>query len=117
MQIYDYEHIAGPTCKHERGYNGHYITVEEMRGCGTLQCLVRKVRGWQPEDDDLDFERQSNSFLSGLSDFMPSRDSNSPDVIPARHGVDVPHAEDVVWDVSNLFATNSLVHACSEERH
>jgi len=38
----DVEHIAGPGCRNLDGYNGHNISGEEMRGCLTLQCLVRK---------------------------------------------------------------------------
>ena len=60
------EHIAGPACGHKGGYSGHRISVEEMRGCTTLQCLVRKPDGWHPEDDDEGFEREGRHFLSGL---------------------------------------------------
>lgn len=30
-----YEHIAGPDCQQTQGYQGHRISVEEMRGCHT----------------------------------------------------------------------------------
>ncbi|KYG50048.1 hypothetical protein M433DRAFT_574 [Acidomyces richmondensis BFW] len=36
------EHIAGPGRLNQDGYSGHRITLEEMRGCITSQCLVRK---------------------------------------------------------------------------
>jgi hypothetical protein len=38
----DLEHVAGPGCLDNRGYNGFEISVEEMTGCTALQCLVRK---------------------------------------------------------------------------
>ncbi|KAF2497518.1 hypothetical protein BU16DRAFT_316138 [Lophium mytilinum] len=94
----EYEHIAGPTCTCERGYNGHNIAAEEMRGCNTFQCFVRKSRGWRPEGDDQDFEAASTHFLSGLCGHMPSTDSGGyPQVIPARHGVEEVDATDHIW--------------------
>lgn len=99
---YKVEHIAGPGCLNKDGYNGHNIATEEMRGCLTLQCLVRKppvgaMLQYQPEPDDEDFERKGEFFLSGLSDYMPSRDSSNPRVYPARHGCSSPHAEGWFW--------------------
>jgi hypothetical protein len=97
------EHIAGPGCKNLHGYKGHEISVEEMRGCQTSQCLVRKPRGWtyDPLPDDEDFERNGEFFLSGLSDHMPSRDYASPVVTPERHGCREPHAENSMWDAGD----------------
>lgn len=71
-----------------------------MEGCNTLQCLTRKSYTWEAELDDLDFELQSDYFLSGLSDHMPSRDSSDPIVMPARHGLRMPNADTMLWDVS-----------------
>jgi hypothetical protein len=86
----------------ESGYNGHHITAEEMRGCNTFQCLVRKPLGWSPEQDDQDFETTSTHFLSGISDRMRSTDSGSdPEVTPARHGVGEVEAADSTWGVSS----------------
>ncbi|KAK7417483.1 hypothetical protein QQX98_004603 [Neonectria punicea] len=100
------EHIAGPNCKGQSwcggGYNGNNISVEEMRGCNTLQCLVRKKRDWQPEDDDEDFEREGKFFLSGLSDYMPSRDMDSPTVFPSRHHCADPRADTYIWDEADI---------------
>lgn len=36
------EHIAGPGCINTYGYSGHRISIEEMRTCTTVQCLVPK---------------------------------------------------------------------------
>jgi len=94
-----HEHIAGPGCLEDRGYRGSEISIEEMKGCTTVQCLVRKNDNWTPEPDDEDFELQSDFFLSGLSDHMPSRDMRSPTVTPARHGLAEPNADTCVWDV------------------
>jgi len=92
------EHIPGPKCTLDGGYNGHHIFVEAMRGCQTVQCLVLKPDNWQPQTDDEDFEISSSHFLSGLSDCMPSRDESNPEVFPARHGESSPYAENVLWD-------------------
>lgn len=83
-------------------YNGWRISVEQMRGCNTLQCLVNKSQveeGWKPEPgDDPCIEADGSYFLSGLSDFMPSRDTRYPDVYPPRHGCEDPGAENIIWD-------------------
>jgi hypothetical protein len=92
-----HEHIAGPGCKHHGGYHGHRITTQEMRGCKTSQCLVKKETVWWPESDDLDFERESGQFLSGISDHMPSRDLSRPRFIPQRHGLENPNVDSHDW--------------------
>ncbi|KAF2451018.1 hypothetical protein P171DRAFT_427261 [Karstenula rhodostoma CBS 690.94] len=99
-QQYDVEHIAGPGCLNRAGYSGHEISVEEMRGCQVSQCLMRKSGNFEPLEDDEDFERKGAFCLSGLSDHMPSRDMNVPQVKPPRHGCERPHAENTVWDES-----------------
>lgn len=96
------EHIAGPDCANNGGYGGHRISVEEMRGCCTLQCLIYKEQGWEPEPDDQEWELQGDYFLSGLGDRMPSRDMGSPDVTPARHGVYNAWADTCIWTVSSM---------------
>ncbi|KAI9836032.1 MAG: hypothetical protein M1819_001643 [Sarea resinae] len=95
------EHIAGPGCTNTAGYNGHKITFEEMEACLTNQCLVRKGSNWTPDALDQDFELTSDYFLSGLSDYMPSRDDRGPRVTPARHGMEMPHAETYIWERDN----------------
>ena len=86
------EHIAGVNCEHRRGYNGNAISAEEMRLCGTLQCIVHKdseahdgMPNWYPESDDEDFERDSKYFLSGLGDRCGSWEDDCT-VEPPRHG-------------------------------
>ena len=81
------EHLAGPGCSHHRGYSGYRITAEQMKGCATAQCLVRKTAEWRPEPDDQSFELEGDFFLSGLSGLMPSSDVDSPEFWPVRHGV------------------------------
>jgi hypothetical protein len=94
------EHIAGLECNNTYGYSGHEISAAEMRGCQTAQCLVRKPRGYKFDalPDDEEFETTGEFFLSGLSDHMPSRDTDSPCVTPDRHGCGRPHAENCMWD-------------------
>ncbi|KAK4549027.1 hypothetical protein LTR36_007483 [Oleoguttula mirabilis] len=96
------EHVAGPGCVANSGYNGHNISAEEMRGCLISQCLVRKpphgaTLRYRPDTDDEAFERDGSFFLSGLSDHMPSRDYDFPTVYPPRHGCDQPHAENYLY--------------------
>ncbi|KAJ4128221.1 hypothetical protein NW768_008509 [Fusarium equiseti] len=92
------EHIPGPECTQDGGYNGHHISVEAMKGFKDVQCLVLKPDDWTPQTDDEEFEISSSYFLSGLSDHMPSRDEGGPEVFPARHGESSPYAENVMWD-------------------
>ncbi|KAF5681223.1 hypothetical protein FHETE_12 [Fusarium heterosporum] len=94
----DWEHIASPECEQDKAYNGHHISAQAMRGCKTLQCLVRKPKDWRPAPDDEAFEAHEQFFLSGLSDHMPSRDMSSPIVYPERHGVSSPNAENCIWE-------------------
>ena len=81
-----FEHLAGPGCIHHGGYSGHGITAEQMRGCTTVQCLVRKTPEWRPGPDDQSFELDGKYFLTGLSGKMPSRDEGYPQFVPIRHG-------------------------------
>jgi hypothetical protein len=79
------EHIAGHGCKNTQGYHGGRISMEEMRNCQTVQCLLGKNDEWALESGDLDCEFESNSYLTGLDDHMPS----SGGIIrftPVRHG-------------------------------
>lgn len=99
------EHLAGPTCVAQCGYSGYRISAEEMRGCNTSQCLIRKSSEWVPEEDDQVFELSSDYFLSGLCAYMPSRDDGWPRFIPKRHGVTYNlNADNVVWShVNRIF--------------
>ena len=81
------EHIAGTGCVSEAGYSGHRISVEEMKGCRAVQCLVKKGYDWIPEDDDEDFETEGAFFLTGIGDGSPD-ESPLEGIKPARHGVD-----------------------------
>lgn len=44
MDSFDAEHIATVTCRCPLGYNGHYLSPEEAKGCTTLQGLVPKPK-------------------------------------------------------------------------
>lgn len=79
--------MAGPGCIRKLGYSGYQISVEEMKGCRAVQCLMKKGSGWRAEADDQDFELESNYFLTGLGDGSPD-ESPLMDIIPARHGVE-----------------------------
>lgn len=103
------EHVAGPKCRCKDGYSGYEISAEEMRGCQTVQCLVRKGTEFEdltvtsdPERDDEDFELRGRFILTGLSDHMPSRDSSVPKFTPGRHSCNRAHAENGFWIEESL---------------
>ena len=84
------EHIAGPGCVSEQGYSGHRISLEEMKGCRKVQCLVKKVDPdacWMVEDGDEGFEIEGKYFLSGVGDGSPD-EGPLEDLEPVRHGVE-----------------------------
>ncbi|KAL2839091.1 hypothetical protein BJY01DRAFT_219410, partial [Aspergillus pseudoustus] len=81
-----HEHIAGPGCRNTEGYRAHDISVEDMRNCHTVQCVLRKPSGWRPAADDMDFEKEGDYFLTGLADRMPTSLWDM-EIEPARHGV------------------------------
>ena len=82
------EHIAGIECAATHGYSGHRITLEEMRECRAVQCLLDKFRGWELEEDDQDFERDSQCFLTGIADGPPNMEMEDlQNIQPARHGM------------------------------
>ena len=70
-----FEHIAGPDCQYSQAYFGKNISVEEMRGCHTVQGILQKPPASKSRLDDFDFERGSNYFLTGLAEEMPSSGS------------------------------------------
>jgi hypothetical protein len=96
------EHIAGPSCLDERGYNGHAISAAEMKQSTTYQMLAYKPPNWRPEPDDQEWEKDTEYFLTGIGDRFPSRDMAFPNVYPARHGWDEREADTNSWNVSQL---------------
>jgi hypothetical protein len=87
------EHIAGPNCEDTQGYKGHSISLEEMRTCSAVQCLMEKksqtrdwLSDWNPESDDEDFEAESDYFLSGLAHKCCSWEDDT-NLAPERHDV------------------------------
>jgi hypothetical protein len=90
-----FEHIAGKYCNDTRGYNGNFITIDEMLGCTTVQCLAPKDQNTKPSKGD-------NYFLTGLSDLMPERNDGGPRLTPVLHGADTVHVDDIIWPVSFL---------------
>ncbi|KAH7026425.1 uncharacterized protein B0I36DRAFT_365991 [Microdochium trichocladiopsis] len=88
-----YEHIAGPDCAHDEGYHGDRISVDEMLHSRTAQFLAAKQlvdtygSTWEPADDDLDFEKGSNCFLTGFATRPPTTYDGTW-LLPIRHGVD-----------------------------
>jgi hypothetical protein len=97
------EHIAGPLCKKTNAFMPGRISPEEMRNCHTVQCLLLKTSGWEPEADDLDFERDSRYFLSGVAERM-STSLWDVKTAPVRHGVD----EDIRAQTDLFLGTVSL---------
>lgn len=97
------EHIPSRACTEANAYSGFAISLEEMKGCRTAQCLVHKsaIRDPSPRIEFHEpWEASEDWFLSGLCDGIPSRDCDNPKVWPAQGGVDRPRAENVNFDVS-----------------
>ncbi|KAK2748368.1 hypothetical protein FQN57_001028 [Myotisia sp. PD_48] len=82
-----YEHIAAPSCRHDGGYNGNYLSADEARGCRTVQCIFPKTSTWTPSPVDLDFEREGDYHLTGVARFMPNSGIGLR-FAPAKQGVD-----------------------------
>ena len=95
------QYVAGPGCVSRSGYSGYRISVEEMRGCRAVQCLMRKEEGWVEEEEYQDFEGESGYFLTGLGD-------GSPDETPLEDISPVGHAIADVW-ISNVDLGNGSV--------
>ncbi|VUC32760.1 unnamed protein product [Clonostachys rosea] len=100
------EHIAGPECESDSRYNGHRISVEEMRGCNTMQGLILKQPDWQPEDGDEDFERSGRYYLTGLSDAYTEIDSHDS-CTPERHGCRTPSPALDFNDIDRIMEKNA----------
>ncbi|CAN9146214.1 unnamed protein product [Alternaria alternata] len=81
------EHIAAPSCQSLQGINGHFLSVEQMKGCRNHRFLLAKPPDWQADESDNIFERGSSFVLSGESNgsyLSPV----APYVYPPRYGVD-----------------------------
>lgn len=97
------EHIAGKECISTDGYSGHRIALEEMKGCDTFQCLVPKAHWWSgPLSDDEDFEIHDDFFLSGLVDFMNSKDLRPKECSPQRHNRKSPLAKNCFYHEEDI---------------
>lgn len=81
------EHVAGPSCICREGYSGYRITAEEMMWSNRMQCMVKKRIGWRPEDDDHDYERRTDYFLTGIGMESMILPPNIQNLRPRRHGV------------------------------
>ncbi|KAJ5601075.1 hypothetical protein N7510_010609 [Penicillium lagena] len=101
----DLLHVPGPTCGKANTYSGHGITLEEMRGCRTAQCLIHNTirENWERDGLEQDWELSGEYFLSGLSDGMPSRDEDPRRVFPVRGGVARPESENILFDSQSHF--------------
>jgi len=95
-----YEHISGPGCLHPSAYHGD-ITLEEMRGCHTVQCISLKPDSWEAQSDDLDFEREGDCHLTGISPFMPLCGWLMK-FYPPRHGISIGNATPMVKPLINI---------------
>lgn len=97
-KCHELEHLAGPRCEHSSGYCGFNISAEEMKGCTTVQCLVKKTPEWTRESDDQDFELHDKYFLSGLCGQIPPRPLGPLKMVPPRHGAEYLYADTVLWN-------------------
>ncbi|KAI9882687.1 MAG: hypothetical protein M1823_005563 [Watsoniomyces obsoletus] len=101
------EHLAGPNCRSTHAYSGQRISLEEMKGCRSVQCLVRKRPWWKPEGDDQEFEGKANVFLTGIGD-SPFDTEPFENFQPVRHGVEVVQVTHAPWGL--LEGTWAEVH-------
>jgi hypothetical protein len=92
----NYEHIAAPECDNPWGYASPRISPDEMYGCTTMQSLLMKPEGWEHSSDDMDFERDTKHFLTGLCSGAPLF-GHSPPFRPTRHGVHESPVVDSLW--------------------
>jgi len=111
------EHLPTTGCVFDRGYNGHRISLEEMKGCRAVQSLLRKEatrflngQEWKAEPDDEDFELQSNYFLTGVGDGSPD-ESDLENLTPVRHGINSYYPCNVKYGVSSLEQRHGLFQA------
>lgn len=103
---FDLEHVAGPGCQNIGGYNGNNISLEEMRGCQTVQVLLPKGKNWQSLPDDLEAEVTSNFHLTGIANckgLILHPLVRCLTTLPARHGSNSVYF-DLSADVCSLFA-------------
>jgi hypothetical protein len=82
-----------------------------MKGCNTVQCLVRKScdgSEWNAINTDQNWELNSNFFLSGLSGYMPRRSllSSGSNHIPVRHGASQLYPDTQFRLPQNVFRDN-----------
>lgn len=97
--VYEKEHLAGAGCINHDGYAGSRISYKEMEGCTTVQCLMRKDANWRPDDDDMEWERKGQYYLSGLSGHLQARWEGGAKPFPPRHGAENPEPDDVLWEL------------------
>lgn len=90
------EHLAGPRCCSTSAYSGHRVSVDEMKGCCDVQCLVFKPDSWERESDDQEFEIESDYFLTGIGRGS-NYDGPLNGINPVRHGI------------SELYMSNTLL--------
>jgi hypothetical protein len=69
-----------------------------MKGCRALQCLVLKEEGWEPENNDQDFELEGKHFLTGMGYGSPD-EAPLENLKPVRHGVEEAWCNNTVQDV------------------
>ena len=113
-----FEHVAGLGCRNSQAYIGKRISTDEMRGCHTVQAILRKPPGSKSRSDDLEFERGSDYFLTGIAEMMPSSGAWL-DCYPVRYGADnyVEAETDFVLEmVSFPFYPCCSLHLCAHPR-
>lgn len=99
------EHIAGFGCISTRGYSGQRVSLEEMKGCRAVQCLMKKDSNWEPEPDDQDFELESEYFLTGIGDGSPD-EAPLENIMPIRHHIDSVIIANCLYGVSPAYVSH-----------
>ncbi|SMR63727.1 unnamed protein product [Zymoseptoria tritici ST99CH_3D1] len=122
---YETEHVAGPDCKKNAGYNGHHFSTTTVRRVRTAQCITRKptdddddiankeVRPpvWSPASDDEPWEEDSKWMLTGMTTKTQEReDGGTEGWAPIRHGVREFWADEFHFDHLDDFRTALPFH-------
>ncbi|OJJ08573.1 hypothetical protein ASPVEDRAFT_89784 [Aspergillus versicolor CBS 583.65] len=112
----DVEHLSGPGCRYPGAYHGHRISMQEMKGCDTVQALIPGSgdrAGHWPPPYHLPFERDGDGegrfVLSGLADSLGSR-SDVIQVYPERYDIRVIHVANQFVDPPSPAEAEVLFH-------
>ncbi|KAF5679428.1 heterokaryon incompatibility protein het-6 [Fusarium heterosporum] len=93
------EHVAAPSCRSLLGINGNVLSVQQMKNCRNVRFLIPKPPGWQAEETDEVFEKDSKFCISGESNgstlTVHKNFQSWRSFYPPRHGI---HELSTSWE-------------------